>query len=338
MSKKNFCITAILISFFIIIAACSDGLSGGLEKEPLILTMAEPNPADSTSGKMDTRFKEAVYSLSDGSIIIDLQTDSILGNESQVLDNMFSDNPSIDLYRAAAFSLTPYGATDWSLLTVPYTFSGKEHFWNFVNSDLGVEILLEPHEKGLGVRGLFFGEEGFRHFFTVGECNGIDDFCGKNIRVNDDPLTIKLVESIGANPVYVPFPDIHTALRTGKVDGAEQPIVNYYSNKFYDVAPNMIMDSHTLGITSVIITDKCWDSLTEAQQKILIEAGKIASDYCREISDSTENEITRNLKIKGVTITEVEDIIPWQDMCADMIISETSSNPKLYSDILAINQ
>lgn len=338
MSKKLLTFTVLLIFIVAIEAACAAKLPNPTADSPLVLTMAEPNPSDSISGKMDIRFKEAVYELSEGSMIIDLYTDSILGNENQVLDNMFSDNPTIDLYRAAAFSLTPYGATDWSLLTLPYTFASKEHFWNFVNSDLGVKTLLEPHEKGLGVRGLFFGEEGFRHFFTVGSCKSINDLQGLNIRVNDDPLTKELIESLGATPVNVPFPDISSAIKTGKIDGAEQPIVNYNSNNFSEVAPNMILDGHTLGITSVIITDKCWDSLTSKQQSILIDAGKIASDYCREISDSTESEIIRSLKVKGVSITEVDDITPWQDACSDLIISKTSSKFKLYNDILALNQ
>lgn len=80
------------------------------------------------------------------------------------------------------------------------------------------------------------------------------------------------------------------------------------------------------------------DSLTAKQQSILIDAGKIASDYCREISDTTESEIIRSLKVKGVSITEVDDITPWQGACSDLIISKTASNYKLYNDILALNQ
>ncbi len=37
---------------------------------------------------------------------------------------------------------------------------------------------MEPHDNGLGVRGLFYGEEGFRHFFTVKPVNGLEDLKG----------------------------------------------------------------------------------------------------------------------------------------------------------------
>ena len=44
-------------------------------------------------------------------------------------------------------------------------YKRQAHFWNFANSDLAPEFLNEPQELGLPVRGLFYGEEGFRHFF-----------------------------------------------------------------------------------------------------------------------------------------------------------------------------
>ena len=66
--------------------------------------------------------------------------------------------------RISAFALTSYGGEKSSLLSVPFTFVNRDHFWNFATSDLAQEFLLEPHENGSGIRGLFYGEEGFRHF------------------------------------------------------------------------------------------------------------------------------------------------------------------------------
>ena len=337
MGKKIVAFALIMTLSLTFLESCGSENSHS-KGDPLILTMAELNPVDTIVGKMDVKFKEAVYELSGGSIVIDLHTDSVLGDEAQTIQNMLSDNPTIDLYRASASSLAPYGTEDWGLLTIPYNFSDKEHIWNFVNSDLGVEVLLEPHNKGIGVRGLFFGEEGFRSFFTVDEVNCVEDLQGKAIRVSDDPVMRGMVEGLGATPVVISFPDLYASLRTGKADGAEQPVANYKSNYFYDVAPNLILDKHTLGITAVIITDSCWDSLTTEQQSILIDAGKIASDYCRQISDQAENEVIRDLKVLGVNVVDVTDVTPWQEACKDIISKESATNPELYSQILAFDE
>ena len=89
---------------------------------------------------------------------------------------------TIDMSRISAFALTSYGVEKSVLLSIPYTFVNRDHFWNFANSDLAPEFLMEPHDNNLGVRGLFYGEEGFRHFFTVKEISQILDMNENTIR------------------------------------------------------------------------------------------------------------------------------------------------------------
>lgn len=299
----------------------------------ITLVMAEVNPLDTIVGQTDTAFKEKVEELSGGSIKIDLQASGVLGSENDVLDTMLGGG-DIDMSRISAFALTSYGGQKSMLLSIPYTFVNRDHFWNFATSDLAEEFLLEPQENGAGVRGLFYGEEGFRHFFTVKEVNSLEDLKGMKLRVSNDPIMNGMVEGLGASPTVVSFGELYSALQTGVVDGAEQPIANYKSNAFPEVAPNLILDGHTLGAIQVIITDEAWDSLTEEQQNILIEAGKVASQYNREISESAENEVLEQLKADGVNVVEVTDIKPWQDACKTVIDENIKGQEELYQKIV----
>jgi TRAP-type C4-dicarboxylate transport system substrate-binding protein len=220
------------------------------------------------------------------------------------------------------------------LLSIPYTFVSREHFWNFATSDLAEEFLLEPHENGAGVRGIFYGEEGFRHFFTKNPVNSIDDLKGLKIRVSNDPIMNGMVEGLGASPTVVSFGELYSALQTGVVDGAEQPIANYKSNAFPEVANNLILDGHTLGAIQVIITDEAWDKLTENQQNAITEAGKLASEYNRQISEDAENEVLDQLRAEGCNIVEVTDKKPWQEACKKVIEENTASQAELYQKIV----
>jgi tripartite ATP-independent transporter DctP family solute receptor len=302
--------------------------------DPVTLVFAEVNPLDTIVGMTDSKFKEEVESLSGGNITIDLQASGVLGSENDVLDTMLGGGGTIDMSRISAFALTSYGGEKSMLLSLPYTFVSREHFWNFATSDLAEEFLLEPSENGSGVRGLFYGEEGFRHFFTVNEVTGIDSFKGLKIRVSNDPVMNGLVEGLGANPTVVSFNELYSALSTGVVDGAEQPIANYKSNAFPEVAPNLILDGHTLGAIQVIITDDAWNKLTEAQQDILTQAGKTASEYNRSISEDKENEVLEQLKADGVNVIEVEDKTPWQEAVQSVIEENTKGLEDLYQQIL----
>ena len=298
------------------------------------LIYAEVNPLDSIVGQMASDFKSKVEELSDGKITIDVQASGVLGSENDVLDAMLGGGGTIDMSRISAFALTSYGGQKSMLLSLPYTFVSRDHFWNFANSDLAQDFLMESQENGSGVRGLFYGEEGFRHFFTKDAITGIEDLKGMKLRVSNDPVMNGLVEGLGASPTVVSFGELYSSLQTGVVDGAEQPIANYKSNAFQEVAPTMILDGHTLGAVQMIITDEAWGKLTEDQQAILMEAGAYASAQNRANSENKEKEVLDGLKAEGINIVEVSDITPWQEATKKVIEENTKGYEDLYQSIL----
>ena len=286
--------------------------------DAITLTMAEVNPLDGTiCGAMDLKFKEKVEELSGGSIVIDLQGGGVLGVEADVLDGMLGGTGTVDICRISAFALSSYGTQKSVLLSLPYTFRDRDHFWSFANSELGQEFLNESEELGLGVRGLYFGEEGFRHFFTVKDkpITTPADMKGMKIRVSNDPIMTAMVQSLGATPSPVSMSEIYSSMQNGTIDGAEQPTVNYAGNSFQEVGPNLTLDGHTLGAMMTIISDSAWEKLTPEQQNILIEAGKAASDYCREVSEQKEAEVLEQLKSEGINVVEITDKTEWQAAC-----------------------
>ena len=285
-------------------------------------------------GQTASYFKEQVESLSGGSILIDLQASGVLGSENDVLDNILAGGDTIDLSRISAFALTSYGCKKSMLLSLPYTFVTREHWWNFANSDLAPDFLNEPQELGLPVRGIFYGEEGFRHFFTVEPVSGIEDLAGMKLRVSNDPVMNGLVEGLGATPTVVSFNELYSALQTGVVDGAEQPIANYASNAFPEVANNLILDGHTLGAVQVIITDNAWAKLTANQQNVILEAGKAAQEFNAGLSEDEENRVLEELKAEGCNVVDVPDKTAWQEACAQVITDNTAGLEDLYQQLV----
>ena len=302
--------------------------------DAIVLTYAEVNPLDTIVGMTGQKFKEEVESRSNGSIIIDIQASGVLGSENEVLDGMLGGTGTVDISRISAFALTSYGGEKSKLLSLPYTFVSRDHFWKFAESDLAREFLDEPSQNGTNLIGLFYGEEGFRHFFTKDPVSSIDDFKGKKIRVSNDPVMVGLVSGLGANATEVSFTELYSALQTGVCDGAEQPIANYKSNAFDEVAPNLILDGHTLGAIQVVITEEAWNKLTADQQNILMEAGKAAGEYNKEISEQKENEVLDGLRASGVNVVDVDDKTPWQEATKQVIADNTKGQEDLYQQIL----
>lgn len=332
----------LLKAAFVLVAAvlsvsCHQASKAGIKKSAdgaITLVMAEVCSIDSISGYMDIVFKHKVEELSNGMIKIDLRTDGIFGDEEAVLNLMQSRNTSIHLSRISTFSLTSHGSKKSILLTIPYTFRNREHFWKFASSELAQEFLNEPYDSDMGLKGLFFGEEGFRHFFSVYPLKDITSLKGQKIRVATDPIIKKFARSQKSEPVFVSSGEIFSSLKTGIIDTADQPLTNYVNNSFDNAAPNLILDGHTLGVTQVVITERVWDYLSSAQKEILVRAGKYASEFCQRISREKEEEALKELKLRGVKITEVTDFTPWKEACSDLIKEYSHNYPELYEKIL----
>ncbi|MDD3058214.1 MAG: TRAP transporter substrate-binding protein [Sphaerochaeta sp.] len=300
------------------------------------LVYAEVNPLDSIVGKTGVYFKQQVEKLSGGTVTIDIQASGVLGSENDVLDSILGGGTSIDMSRISAFALTSYGAEKSKLLSIPFTFENRAHFWAFANSDLAPEFLNEPQTIGLPIRGVFYGEEGFRHFFTVKKVAKMSDLKGLKLRVSNDPVMNGMVRGLGASPTVVSFGELYSALQTGVVDGAEQPIANYKANAFQEVAPTMILDGHTLGAIQVVITDNAWNKLSEKQRSAIMEAGKLAQAYNAEISENAENEVLAALKAEGTNIVEVSNKAEWAAASKAVIDENTKSQAALYQKIVAL--
>ena len=311
------------------------GNDGDASNDPAVtLVYAEVNPLDTIVGQTDSFFAEKVKELSGGTITLDIQAAGVLGSENDVLDAMIGGSDSIDISRISAFALSNYGCSKATLLSIPYTFVDRAHFWAFANSEMAPEFLNEPQEVGIPLRGLFYGEEGFRHFFTAKEVKSMGDLAGMKLRVSNDPVMNGMVEGLGASPTVVAFGELYSALQTGVVDGAEQPIANYKSNAFPEVANYMILDGHTLGAIQAVITDTAWAKLTADQQAVLLEAGKLTQQFNAELSEGAENEVLEQLKAEGCNIVEVTNKAEWAEACADIISKSSAAHPDLYQQIL----
>lgn len=314
----------------------SEAKAGSGADNKVTLVYAEVNPLDTIVGRTATYFKQQVEELTNGSVTIDIKASGVLGSENDILDSMLAGGTSIDISRISAFALTSYGAEKSTLLSLPYFFESREHFWAFANSDLATEFLNEPKDIGLPVRGLFYGEEGFRHFFTVKPVKDISDLKGMKLRVSNDPIMNGLVNGLGASPTVVSFGELYSALQTGVVDGAEQPIANYKSNAFQEVAPYLILDGHTLGAIQAVICDNAWKKLTVDQQEALIEAGKRTQAYNQQISQEAEDEVLAQLAGLGVTVVEVPDKTAWANAVSNVNSQYEKKLPELYAAIQAL--
>jgi TRAP-type C4-dicarboxylate transport system substrate-binding protein len=334
--KKLFAILLALAVMLGCTAAVAEITLTYAEVNPVPTTLEENAEKGSVVSDVAWAFKTKLEELSGGEIVVDLQGGGVLGSEKDVLANILGGDTSADIVRISAFALNQYGAKKSVFLTLPYVFGSEEHYWKFVKSDLAKEMLAEAKEVGQPWTGLAYGEEGYRHFFSKVDIKTIEDLKGLKIRVSDDPIMTGLLQGLGAAFTPVSFGELYSALQTGVVDCAEQPITNYLSNSFQEVAPYMLRDGHTLGTIELIATDSCFDKLSDEQKAMVQEAADYAMAECEKSVMARQEDAYNKLIEMGCTVNEVEDKSVWQEATKAVLEANIAGMEEIYEAIMAL--
>ena len=302
------------LAFFLAVVMIFAFCATASADDTLTLKFVEQLPEGHIMANTLHYFAEQVEELSGGAIEVEVYTGGVLGDDTAMQEAC--QLGTIDVIRVEFTTMVNFGAKKVVATTLPYVIRDRNHFWAFAESDVGKELLASLEEDGTGMVGLCMVEEGARHFFSSKPLNSIEDVKGLKIRVQDTDMWVSIVKALGASPTPMSFSELYTALNTGTVDAAEQPLSGYVSNKLYEVGPNMILDGHVYPCQAYVISEVTWNKLTEEQKDILQKAAVLTSAYNRENIEKTEEDLMASLSDLGVTVVEVPDKSAWVDAMA----------------------
>lgn len=297
--------------------------------EKIVLKAGEVNPAEHSMAICLEKFAELVDEKSNGRIEIDVYPGGQLGDERTEMQAL--QMGGLDIFRANTLTVGDFGAKKMNLFALPYLFTGRDHLWNVLKSDVGRDLLNDVQESGTGMVALSYTDEGSRNFFVSKKpVTKPEDLKGMKLRVAETSILMDTVSCFGASPTPISYSELYTSLQTGVVDGADQPLVGYRSNSFDEVAPYMVMDGHTYSPGLIVISEITWNKLSPEDQDILRQAAIETEDFNRELAEESDKAALENLKSGGATITEPEDISAWQT-CVQPVYDKYGAE---YTDIV----
>jgi len=113
---------------------------------------------------------------------------------------------------------------DCSIFGMPGVFRTKDECNSILNKGWGKEFN-KRIEDALNIKILSHYSIGFRHFTnSVRELRLPEDAKGLTFRVMESPISIKMVEVLGANAVPIASSEMYVAMQNKVVDGQENPI------------------------------------------------------------------------------------------------------------------
>lgn len=119
------------------------------------------------------------------------------------------------------------------------------------------------------------------------------DFRDLKLRVLADPVLLDVYRKLGANVVDINFGELFTAMQQGTVDGQENPVATIMvPGRYYEIQKYLTIWGGPYEPLLVEMNAKRWDSLSEADKKLVQACADGAVAYERKLSrDATQQGI-----------------------------------------------
>jgi len=157
--------------------------------------------------------------------------------------------------------------------------------------------------KNLGIRRIGFYAAGVRNIYSrKGSVAGPDDLKGVKIRVQNNPIEVKVWKTFGAIPTPMNFGEVYQALQSGVLDAAENGLAVIESNKHYEAAKYVSQTEHQRNLSALYINEKKLASLPADLQKVVLDSALQAAAHERK-KDAELVAAADRLKCKGAVLT-----------------------------------
>lgn len=238
-------------------------------------------------------FKTELEKRSGGKIQVELYFSGTLGKESEVLEMVKLGN-----LQGCRGGLFERANKKYLMYTLPFMFANADQVVQVMNSDLGQEI-----NKGAMANGFYVPATGVAGGMRqptnkVRPITSVADLKGLKLRTPPIDVTIRTFKELGANPQQVPYTETYMALKTGVVDGQENPFSNCVDMKFYEVQKYLSVLNWQVHPDPFYVNPGWYDALPADLKKVFDAVSVDTMNYSNKIWLASEDGYYETLKGK----------------------------------------
>jgi tripartite ATP-independent transporter DctP family solute receptor len=262
--------------------------------------LALQNPKGHPLEQGASKFAELVAAKSGGKMKVNVFPGGTLGGDAANVSAL--QGGTIDLVMLNSGILGAQ-VKDFEVFDFPFMFASAKEADAVVDGPFGQKLHAKLLEKG--IVGLAYTELGFRQLTNSKRAvNAVDDIAGLKLRVIPNAINVDWVKALGANPTPLAFPELYAALEQKAIDGQENPLSVIQANKFFEVQKFLTLTNHQYNPQSLIFSKKVYDTLSPAEQKVLMDSAAEASKFQRQVNRDAAAGQLDALKKAGMQVSE----------------------------------
>ena len=267
----------------------------------VLLRISTPAVPDDWHGKMWTVFKEALDKSAPGEFDVQINLNATLFKQGTEPAAMARGN--LELSSISAFDIAKL-VPEFSIFTAGYVVRDPQHQQKVFAGPIGQEMFKLATDKMdvtlltpiyLGTRQVNLRE--VRNVRTPADLKGV------KLRMPGSKEWLFLGEALGATATPLAFGEVYLGLKTGTIDGQDNPLPSVRAAKFYEVTKQIVMTNHLVDGIFIAISDKAWKAMTPAQRQKVQAAADAAAAYNNDNRIKEEAQIVDFFKKEGLTVT-----------------------------------
>lgn len=293
--------------------------AGGAGAQQIVMKIGSVDAPTSHSGVGAEAFAAEVAKLSNGQMKIEVFHAGKLGGIPDQVKNVLQGAQDMHLlYPEFLTNLID----ETKVISVPYLFRDMAHAQAFLKSDLfkpGLDklrslggVILDP-DWNWQIRDP-------RGLIAVRPVRTPKDLDGLKLRIWESKTAIETWRGLGANTIVVPRPEMYLAFKQGIIEGGPETIGIAYDQKNAELAKYWTRTDEYYQIINIMMNQRKYQSLTQAQRDVLHTAAVNASrSFQAESERGFSEKKEKAVKDFGVTVLE-PDLGPWREKSAAITV------------------
>ena len=289
-----------------LMAAMSALLAGALlppaqAQTKTVLRISTPAVPDDWHAKMWTVFKDSLEKSAPGEFDVQINLNASLFKQGTEPAAMARGN--LELTSISAFDIAKL-VPEFSVFTAGYIVRDPEHQQKVFNGPIGAEMFKAVSEK-MDVTPLSTVYLGTRQV-NLREARNVKtpaDLKGVKLRMPGSKEWLFLGEALGATPTPLAFGEVYLGLKTGTIDGQDNPLPSVRAAKFYEVTKQIVMTSHLVDGIFIAISNKAWNAMSAPQKQKVKAAADAAAAYNNENRIKEEGQLVEFFRKEGLQVT-----------------------------------
>ena len=267
----------------------------------VLLRISTPAVPDDWHAKMWAVFKENLDKSAPGEFDVQINLNASLFKQGTEPAAMARGN--LELSSISAFDIAKL-VPEFSVFTAGYIVRDPAHQQKVFNGPIGTEMFKSVVEKMevtplstvyLGTRQVNLREA--RNVRTPADLKGV------KLRMPGSKEWLFLGEALGATPTPLAFGEVYLGLKTGTVDGQDNPLPTVRAAKFYEVTKQLVLTNHLVDGIFIAISNKSFNAMNAAQKQKVTAAAQAAAAYNNENRIKEESQIVDFFKQQGLQVT-----------------------------------